>query len=315
MAPIRGVSNFIYRSTFAKYFSGYDEALTPFIVTHSQVKFVPQELRDILPTNNKVGFKIVPQLLSNSPKDFIEVAKALFDYGYQDINWNLGCPFTKVAKKKRGSGLLPYPELIESFLNEVVPAIPNKLSIKVRFGYHEKNELRTLLPRLDGIPLTEIIIHARTAAQAYKGEVDVDEFAACLSLTKHVVMYNGDINSVEDFERLSTRFPQINRWMIGRGGIVNPFLPEIIKRGNCISDGEKIKILKSFNEDLTEMYFKVYDGAQSHVLDKMKGMWLYWSQAFKHGENIRQRICRLKSKEKYLLESNKFLDHNPWWIA
>ena len=44
------------------------------------------------------------------------MAKALHDLGYEEVNWNLGCPHKPVRKKQRGSGLLPHPERVDALL-------------------------------------------------------------------------------------------------------------------------------------------------------------------------------------------------------
>lgn len=54
-------------------------------------QFKTQELNDILPENNQ-GIVLVPQILTNNPKDFINTAKKIKLLGYNEINLNLGCP-------------------------------------------------------------------------------------------------------------------------------------------------------------------------------------------------------------------------------
>ncbi len=99
---------------------------------------------------------IVPQIIGNNHENFIPLARQLSDLGYKTVNWNLGCPFPMVAKKQRGSGLLPYPDKIDNFLEKTVPAIPNQLSIKIRLGRKTPDELVKLLPIFNRYPLQEI---------------------------------------------------------------------------------------------------------------------------------------------------------------
>ena len=115
LAPLRGFTDYIYRNTFAEHFDGFDGALAPFIPTITADRFKPSHLKDVLPENNS-SIPVVPQIISNLPDDFINLAVRLYDLGYTSVNWNLGCPFPMVAKKFRGSGLLPYPEKIDAFL-------------------------------------------------------------------------------------------------------------------------------------------------------------------------------------------------------
>jgi len=151
MAPMRGFTDSIYRNTFNTFFGGFDVAVAPFISTLNTKKIKHSYLKDLLPENNS-SIPVVPQLLSKSPDDFIVFANRLSDMGYATINWNLGCPFPMVAKKKRGSGLLPHPDRIDSFLEKTIPSIPNRLSIKARLGRESAEEIVRLMPVFNRYP-------------------------------------------------------------------------------------------------------------------------------------------------------------------
>ena len=61
----------------------------------------------------------MPQILTNRSEGFIKLAKALKDWGYEEINLNLGCPSKTVVTKGKGSGFLAKPEELERFLTEI----------------------------------------------------------------------------------------------------------------------------------------------------------------------------------------------------
>ena len=142
MAPIQGVTDFIYRNTFPEFFDGFDLAVAPFIATSAGNRAKKSRIRDILPALN-TGLPVIPQILSKDPDDFIALARQLFDLGYEKVNWNLGCPFPMVTRKLRGSGLLPFPEKIDAFLEAILLEIPNKLSIKTRLGLEKTDEIES----------------------------------------------------------------------------------------------------------------------------------------------------------------------------
>ena len=120
-------------ATYAECFQGIDGAVAPFLTTMEGTRIKASQLKELLPENNRY-MPVVPQILSKTAEKFIVLAQALFDLGYETVNWNLGCPFARVAQKKRGSGLLPHPELVQAFLDKTLAAIPNRLSIKTRLG-------------------------------------------------------------------------------------------------------------------------------------------------------------------------------------
>jgi len=307
MAPIMGVTGCIYRNTYSLFFNGYDIAVMPFI---NNIKRKKSSLRDVLPERNNANFKLIPQILNKNPNDFIVLAKSLYAMGYETVNWNLGCPLPMVRKKRKGSGLLPYSDEIVEFLNKVIPAIPNQTSIKIRLGSENKTDLSKLLPLLNNLPLKEIIIHPRTGKQLYTGESNLDAFEKSLSLSDHTIVYSGDITSVEKYKVLEKRFPSINHWMIGRGGITNPFLPEQIKNIDGNQKDRKIDRFLSFHKALLEEYQKELSG-QAHLIGKMKEVWWYWRKAFESGDRLFLKLSRTKNVKNYLDIIDQFFQKNP----
>ena len=311
MAPLRGFTDQIYRNLFSEHFGGFDRAVAPFISSTGGKRIRPKYVRGLLPENN-TGMPVVPQILSKSPKDFIVLANCLFDMGYDTINWNLGCPHPQVAKKMRGSGLLPHTERIQAFLDEVVPAMGGRLSIKARLGQESRDDLIRLAPVLNQYPLQEVIIHARTGVQMYEGDVDLEGFETCLSILHHPVVYNGDIRSANDLRELSGRFESVNRWMIGRWSLVNPFLPGLIKKGPEVSGGDKVQRLRAFHDALYEQYAAALSGP-SHLLNRMKAQWNYFSLSFEDCQKTVKKIRKAGSPLRYLETVSRFFETEAVW--
>ena len=236
MAPMKGFTDCVFRQVFAAHFSGFDLAIAPFIASKRDCTVRRRHVRDVWPENN-TRLTVVPQILSKVASDFAAMANFLYDMGYETVNWNLGCPSPMVASKKRGAGLLPYTDTIDAFLEDVLAIMKGKLSLKLRLGWEKRAEIFRLLPVLNRYPLKEVIIHPRTGRQAYEGCVDLDTFEACLPILDHPVVYNGDICSLEDFQHISGRFAGVSQWMIGRGGLADPFLPQIIRTGQDRIEG------------------------------------------------------------------------------
>jgi tRNA-dihydrouridine synthase B len=306
LAPIQGITDRIYRNLFPIYFKGVDMAIAPFISSSKKMKPVNNLLREFYPYKN-TGIPTIPQIMSSNPDDFTKLANALYNIGYGTVNWNLGCPFPMVVKKGRGAGMLCYPDRIESFLEKTMPAIKPNLSIKLRIGFKYPDEVLQLIPLFNQYPLEELIIHPRTGVQMYEGEVDLDMFEQCLGLSKHRVVYNGDIDSFKKFEMLSLRFGSIKRWMIGRSLIGNPFLAEKIKFHTEKPYDEKIKIMRAFHDQLFAEYLKMLSGP-SHIVNKMKEIWTYMAGFFENGEKIRKKINKTHHRDNYVDVVNKVFD-------
>jgi len=306
LAPIQGITDRIYRNLFPVYFKGVDMAIAPFISLVKNMKPYDNLLRELYPDRNK-GIPTIPQILSSAPDDFTKLANALYDIGCGTVNWNIGCPFPMVVKRGRGAGMLCYPDRVEPFLEEIMPAIKPKLSIKLRIGLKYPDEVLQLIPIFNRFPLEELIIHPRTGVQMYEGEVDLDMFEQCLGLSKHRVVYNGDIDSFEKFKMLAQRFGSVERWMIGRGLIGNPFLAEKIKFNTEKPYDEKIKIMRAFHDHLFDEYLKILSGP-AHITNKMKEIWNFMASFFENREKIRTRINKTHHRDNYVDVVNKIFN-------
>ncbi|MFO7707632.1 MAG: tRNA-dihydrouridine synthase family protein [Desulfobacterales bacterium] len=311
LAPLQGFTDAVFRTTFAEHFKGFDMALAPFITTMPADRLRDGHFRDLLPERN-LRLRIEPQILGNSADDFIHVGRRLFDMGYPDLNWNLGCPFRPVTKKRRGAGLLPFPEQVGEFLEKVLPAIPGRLSVKLRLGLNSPFDILKLLPVLNGYPLREIVIHPRTARQVYTGQPDLETFHLCLKASRHPVVYNGDIGDLRKFHEISARFTRVDDWMIGRGALSNPFLPEAIKSG-ADTGLAKVQRFRAFYEDLFGRYREVLSGP-GHLLDRMKGFWTYFPAHFRGGAAIRKQVHRTFHLPRYLEVVSRFFEEDAEWV-
>lgn len=307
LAPLRGITEAAFRDLFVRFFPGFDRAVAPFISTMQGNRIRPAKLKELLPENN-TGLPVVPQILAKDPDHFISTARILTDLGYTSVNWNLGCPYPMVANKMRGSGLLPFPEKIEAFL-EKVQSMPLALSVKTRLGRRDGREILDLMPIFNKFPLAELIIHPRTGIQRYEGKVDLDIFARCLEVSRHPVVYNGDINTYAEYQRLAARFPGVRSFMIGRGALANPFLPAEIKQMPLPDN--PLQTVAAFHEALIACYGGMLSGP-SPVLGRMKGIWFYLARSFAGGEKLLKKIQKTKKIERYAEIAAEIFRHGVW---
>src|SRR5574344_242482 len=241
LAPMQGLTELLFRQVFQSVFpNAFDVAISPFLsLTHGNLKDTLKKIDDVLPDTNKESIPVIPQILGHDTLEFIELSNHLYDLGYTEVNWNIGCPMQRVAHKHRGSGILPYPNEVKKVLHAITPQLKPQLSIKMRLGYYNANEIFDLIPILNDFPLKNIILHPRTGKQLYLGTPDLETFGRTLPLWKHPIIYNGDICTVDDYINIHNRFPQIQDVMIGRGALYNPLLPWQIKEIEC--NNRKIK--------------------------------------------------------------------------
>jgi|GEM_PF-198419 len=235
LAPMQGLTELLFRRAFERAFPGaFDYAVSPFIsLTHGNLRDAEKKIDDVLPERNRGSMRVVPQILGHEVGEFVDLANRLYDLGYEEVNWNIGCPMRRVAGKHRGSGILPYPEEVRAVLEGVVRAMRPRLSVKMRLGYRSANEIDSIVPILNDYPLANVTIHPRIGKQMYSGTPDLKRFAEVLPMLKHKVIYNGDICSLYDYERIRRMFPTVKDVMIGRGVLYNPLLPIEIRRAHA----------------------------------------------------------------------------------
>lgn len=177
LAPMEGITTYIYRNAYAKYFGHIDKYFTPFIASK---KMNTREVRDILPENNE-GIEVVPQILTNKVDDFLAIAEKIASYGYQTVNLNLGCPSGTVTAKKRGAGFLSVPDELDAFLYEIYEKCPLRISIKTRLGIYDLEEWDDLLDIYAKYPIDELIIHTRLQKEFYAGKTHPEAYALAQS--------------------------------------------------------------------------------------------------------------------------------------
>ncbi|MBN2261110.1 MAG: tRNA-dihydrouridine synthase family protein [Clostridiales bacterium] len=310
LAPIQGMTTTNYRNQYANIFGGIDAYYAPFLETTNMSKMDHSIIKDILPENNN-DINVTPQLLGNNGPDFNFFAKTLVDFGYKEINWNIGCPFPMVTNKKKGSGILPYPDMIKEFLDVVCKNNSYNLSVKMRLGLISIEEGIRVIDILNDYPISNVIIHGRTGKQKYSGTVDLDSFETLYLSSKHEVTYNGDIFSHEDFKMIQTRFPTINHFMLGRGALKDPFLASRIK-GIHISHNEKIEKIKEFHNSIYSYYKNTLSG-DKHLLDKMKEFWMYSSIHLDSNGKYFKKIKKCNTVASYLQIVNQMLNSSNTW--
>lgn len=287
IAPIQGYTDWIYRNTFDKYFKGITTYYTPFVRVEKDGGFRNRDLRDIDPANNTVS-DLVPQILPGSREEFRLLAGMLKEKGYSRIDINMGCPFPMIIGKRKGSGMLPFPEIVKDVLETVGEFPEIQFSLKTRLGWENVSECLHLIPIFNSIRLRHITVHARTGKQQYKGMVNPDAFEQFYHECKHPLFYNGDITSPDDITQILERFPVLRGVSVGRGILSSPLLANDFLQKEILSPADKNNRLKSFYDELFTAYSDYLQG-ETQLLVKMKTLWEYFLP-----ESDRKQLKKIK---------------------
>lgn len=298
LAPLQGFTDFVYRKVYAQVFGYVDAFFIPYISMKNGV-LLPKYIKEIKPENNTQA-RVVPQVLAKDGNELLAMAHLLQGYGYKEINFNVGCPYPMVTNRGKGSGLLPYPEKVKEILAAFFEKQSMELSVKLRAGLEHEKELKQIIPVLNGFPLKEVILHPRIAKQLYEGKISDEAFRYTSEHIKHKLVFNGDIFSAETMKYRRKQFPGVSDWMLGRGILMNSFLPAEIQ-GECISDMEKRDKLLEFHSLMLEQYLKIMDN-EGNALNKMKQFWSYFSYNFPNQKKAMKAVKKSSNILKYKAE-------------
>ncbi len=299
LAPLQGYTKVWYRNAFHSALGGADKFFTPFFEEHRSGGFDPRLLPELDIELNS-GMTLIPQVVANEPAFLIKAYEAIHAMGYNEVNLNMGCPFPMLVKRSKGGGLMNQPDLVHRILDGFYEQYPNALlSVKMRSGLEDAAQGQAMIGLLNSYPLTEVIIHPRLVVQQYKGEPNWDAFDPMAQLCSHAVVANGDINQVTDFEILKNRFPNVQRWMMGRGWLGNPSLAMEIRDG-ILTEGERLinlmKLHKAFHQLIMSQKQMPWQ-LQNQLLVQF---WYYPSMQMENGKRWFRRLGKANKPEAYL---------------
>lgn len=328
LAPLEGITNYIYRNAYHHHFQSMDVYYIPFISLSGEKVFNYKEKAELAPENN-AGMHVIPQVITNSASDVLSVENKFKAMGYEEMNINLGCPSGTVTPKGRGSGMLKDPLKLDSFLAEIFERTSAEISLKTRLGYDNADEWEDLLKIYNKYPASELIVHARVRTDFYKNTVNLDAFECAVNNSKNPLCYNGDIYTVEDYLRLKKRFPELESVMLGRGILTNPFLAEEIREAEkrlctikeqigsqddfgkeaeqVLSDynqkpfyscADDVKRLEAFHDEVFNNYKAILSG-DKNLMFKMKEFWHYMIHIFPDWEKHDKRIKKMTNSAEY----------------
>lgn len=304
MAPLEGITGYIYRNAINKYFGeGIDKFYTPFLVPHTKKDFTHRELNEISPEHNE-GINLVPQVLTNNSQDFVNMVGKLRKLGYKEVNLNLGCPSKTVTSKGRGAGALIDHAKLDRFLDEIFSKVDENVSIKTRIGVSEPEEFYELIDIYNKYPIMELTIHPRVQDEMYRGSAHRDVFKKAILSYDKPVCYNGDIFSVEDYEKAKSDIclENVEAVMLGRGMLRNPALIRQLSGGRGVDNNE----LKECLGLMRAMYEEEMSG-QTPVLFKMKELWGSLQFLFPDKDKQCKKLLKTKSLTEFDVIANQIL--------
>ena len=179
------------------------------------------------------------QLGGSSPKLLAICSKIGEEFGYDEINLNLGCPSKKVQKNKFGACLIKEPNLVTDCLNEMQSSTKLPVTVKTRIGYDDVEDYESLFNFINLLKSTGVktfIIHARKAMLGKftpKQNLNIPplKYEMVYKLKKDFkdleIIINGGISSVDE---INDHLNKVNGVMLGRSIYHSPYILADIER-------------------------------------------------------------------------------------
>lgn len=295
-APLQGYTDCVYRKVHAAIFGGVDTYYTPFLrVENGCVR--SKDLRDIVHSDNS-PHNVIPQLIAANPDELSYLTDLVVKEGYNRVDINMGCPFPKQTRLKRGARLLAFPEDAAKLLACIKDYPSVSFSVKLRHGWDDCSQFEETLAVLNELPLTHVTLHPRLGIQQYKGQADKDVFARFYSLCRTPLYYNGDIGSVAEINELKECFPNLAGVMLGRGLLAYPWLASEWKQGETLPVNERRTRLIDFHGRLLDAYTSRLEGGEHQLLSKMQTLWDYLLPDAE--KKLRKKILKSTTLQQYL---------------
>jgi tRNA-dihydrouridine synthase C len=173
-----------------------------------------------------------PQLLGSDPVCLAENAAVLAGLGPFGVDLNFGCPAKVVNRHGGGAALLEDPELLLRIMAAVRRAVPADMpvSAKMRLGLHDDTRAEECALALEAGGAEELVVHARTKADAYRPPAYWERIADICAVVKIPVIANGEIWNVQDAQRCRA-LSGCQTLMLGRGMVTDPGLALAIATG------------------------------------------------------------------------------------
>ena len=122
--------------------------------------------RDRLLGFNPAEHPVALQIGGSEGQKLAQAARIGQDFGYDEININIGCPSDRVQSGRFGACLMTEPDLVADCYAAMADAVDIPVTVKCRLGVDDQDEAKTLPEFLDKVSRSgcqDFIIHARKA--------------------------------------------------------------------------------------------------------------------------------------------------------
>ena len=200
------------------------------------------------------------QLGGSNSKELSECCKIVEDFGYDEINLNLGCPSKKVQKNKFGACLIKEPDLVADCLSSMVHSTKLPITVKTRIGFDDVEDfgyLNSFVEKIKKTGVKTVILHARKAilkGLSPKENLRIPKlnYQMVYDIKKAnpeiEIIINGAITNIKE---IKSHLKKVDGVMIGRAIYQSPYFlsdieKEIFNNNNILSREEIVEKLVEY---------------------------------------------------------------------
>ena len=286
LAPMEGVTDFVFREVVSNYLPKPDVFFTEF-TNIDALNSTGYEKTIYRFKYSKSQKPIVAQIWGTNLDNYHKSAKLIEKLGFDGIDINMGCPDREVVKTGGGAALIKKTNLVKEIINVTrngAKKLP--LSIKTRLGYDRiitEEWISFLLEQ----KIDAISIHLRTAKQKSLGLANWDELKKVINLRNRispntVIIGNGDVKSYQEVIDKHNEFGA-DGVMIGRGIFSNPW----------VFDKQNKKHTPQEYKDILIKHLNLYDPNQNY--DTLKKFFKMYINNFKGAKELRIKLMDTKN--------------------
>lgn len=300
LAPLAGYTDFSLRKLASDYGAGL--VYTEMESCESLIYDSQATLNDLRATHRdaKEGgrTKLALQIFGGKQESILHSIPLVEEQAsYDFLDFNVGCPVPKVMRQQAGSYWLNRLDELYSLLEKMVSISKKPVIVKIRIGFNEIMDVRTVARKIEAAGVRAIAVHGRTRKEGFLGPVHYDVIRAIKESVSIPVIANGGIDERNFLSVLEeTRADAV---MIGQRAIG---YPKVFRDMVAREEGRACEetTFEGQLSDLWKHLLLIYSVKEEKpASDIMRGISIRYLKGFDHTKDIRLALVQCRSLDDY----------------
>lgn len=301
LAPMADITDIAYRVLCRKFDCGFTvtEMVNAHAVVHSNEESIKMTRTNVIESPSCIQF-------FGADKDVLVECAKILEKKCDILNFNMGCPVSKVVDINAGSAMLKDLKNTKEILSAIKNEIKIPFTVKTRLGYDNDVNIIEVANMCDDAGIDCLMIHGRTQAQGYFGNADWKSIELAKKCFCGPIIGNGDVTDEESAKKM---LEFCDGAMIGRAAIGNPF---IFRRANHYLETGNIMPHESIPERIQAYfdYVKLADKYEISDDNRLKQQAMWFTKGLLGSRELRQKLTDAKTRDDVLKIMQDFLSEN-----